>query len=175
MSPDARNRASRSITWRLLQLESVQRAGTVACYLSQDVEVATDDLIRSLQAIGKTVAAPRICKDAVGLMDMARIDTLGQLNPTRFGLREPSDDAPAWLQPEAGDVCIVPAVALTLRGERLGMGGGYYDRWLERHPQVTTIAPAFACQITDELPTEPHDIAMQWIVTQECVFDCRTA
>lgn len=163
--------ASRSIAWRLLRLPVIQRAGVVACYLSSGNEVATDTLIESLLAIGKTVAAPRV--EANHSMAMARVDSLAKLIEGRYGLREPDERAAIWRTPESQDVCIVPAVALTERGERLGMGGGYYDRWLAENTQVTTIALAFESQLVPELPTEPHDVAMQWIVTESRAIACQ--
>lgn len=167
--------ASRKITWRLLQHKAIQRASVVACYLSHGNEVATDELIASLQAIGKTVAAPRITNRLEGQMDMARVESLNHQITTDHGLRQPPPDAPLWRHPDAGDVCIVPGVAFTEPGERLGMGGGFYDRWLSRYPCVTAISLAFESQIVEALPTEPHDVAMHWIVTEQRVIDCREA
>jgi len=77
----------------------------------------------------------------------------------------PEDDpAP---EPNRPDVVIVPGTAFTARGERLGQGGGWYDRFLFWvRPDCTTIGVGFAPQIVDELPTEPHDVVLDHVVTE---------
>lgn len=62
-------------------------------------------------------------------------------------------------------IVVVPLLAFTTRGERLGQGGGHYDRWLAAHPQVTAIGLAWDCQIADALPVEAHDRHLAAVVT----------
>jgi len=74
------------------------------------------------------------------------------------------------LQPSSGkrvvpDLVVVPLLAFTARGERLGQGGGHYDRWLSEHPRVHAIGLAWDCQIVDALPVEEHDRHLSAIVT----------
>ena len=78
----------------------------------------------------------------------------------------PEDEPPP--DPGSIDVVIVPGVAFTSDGERLGQGGGWYDRFLVRlGPDVTTIGVAFAAQIVPALPTDPHDVAVDMVVTDD--------
>ena len=65
---------------------------------------------------------------------------------------------------------IVPGVAFSKKGERLGYGGGFYDRFLEKHPQIRRVAVAFEFQMMPEVPTEPTDISPEIIVTEEEIY-----
>jgi len=80
------------------------------------------------------------------------------------------------LQPEAGadrlvpDVLFVPLLGFTERGERLGQGGGHYDRWLAEHPAALTIGLAWDVQLCADLPSEPHDVPLDAIVTPTRIY-----
>jgi 5-formyltetrahydrofolate cyclo-ligase len=77
----------------------------------------------------------------------------------------PEDDPPP--DPLTIDVVIVPGTAFTPSGDRLGQGGGWYDRFLETvRPDCVTIGVAFAAQIVSELPVEPHDVRVDHVVTE---------
>jgi 5-formyltetrahydrofolate cyclo-ligase len=74
--------------------------------------------------------------------------------------------APEVAGPALRDVVVVPGLAFTLDGRRLGQGGGHYDRFLARlRADCTTVGAAFAEQLVDDLPTEPHDIRVDMVVT----------
>ena len=78
---------------------------------------------------------------------------------------DPSPD-PAMI-----DVMVVPGIAFTARGDRLGQGGGWYDRFLSQvRSECVTIGVCFEPQIVDDLPTEPHDVALDIVVTDEQVY-----
>ena len=62
-------------------------------------------------------------------------------------------------------VLLVPLVGFTAKGDRLGQGGGHYDRWLEDREEVTAIGLAWDCQLTENLPVEPHDRRLDAVVT----------
>lgn len=69
------------------------------------------------------------------------------------------------------DVVVVPLVAFTAQGQRLGQGGGHYDRWLAAHPQATAIGLARDCQLAEELPVEPHDRPLAAVVTPTRIYN----
>jgi len=78
----------------------------------------------------------------------------------------PEDDVDAWWP----DVIIVPGTAFTVSGDRLGQGGGWYDRFLPgRAEQVVLIGVAFVEQLVESLPTEPHDVTLDMVVTEDAV------
>lgn len=69
------------------------------------------------------------------------------------------------------DIVVVPLVAFTAAGHRLGQGGGHYDRWLAAHPQIPAIGLAWDCQLADELPYEPHDRQLTAVVTPTRIYE----
>lgn len=78
----------------------------------------------------------------------------------------PEDEPPP--DPALLDVVIVPGIAFTRRGDRLGQGGGWYDRFLsEVRPECATVGVGFAPQVVDELPVEPHDVRVDLVVTED--------
>ncbi len=83
------------------------------------------------------------------------------LQPGPHSIAQPLPGAEA-IQP---DVVFVPLVGFTATGERLGQGGGHYDRWLADNPAVTAIGLAWDCQLVEELPLEPHDRRLDAIIT----------
>ncbi len=90
-------------------------------------------------------------------------DTRLDLRPGKMGIPEPAPHTRA-VKPEEIDLLIVPGVAFTLAGGRLGYGGGYYDRFLPRCQRARILALAFAEQLESALPTEPHDLSIPEII-----------
>lgn len=157
---------SQDIGVRLLELPELQKADTVFCYVSYGGEVETHRLIKTLLAQGKTVLVPR-CK-AEGKMDCVPIRALDDLRPGMKGILEPTDEVPG-ISPDLVDFAIVPAVACGEDGSRLGQGGGYYDRFLQK----VSCAFAAICQepfLLPTIPCEPHDHKMKIIVTPRRVL-----
>jgi len=157
---------SAALCKNLLALPELNEAKTVFCYVSCGGEVQTHELIETLLAQGKTVAVPR-CRTG-GLMDCVPIVSLEELSPAAMGILEPTDDTPTipWAQI---DFAVVPAVACSEKGERLGQGGGYYDRFLEKTgcPFAAVCLEQF---LLPSLPCEAHDQFMKIIVTQQRVL-----
>lgn len=82
-----------------------------------------------------------------------------------YGIQEPHPDLPA-APPSELDLIVVPGLAFGLQGERLGMGGGYYDRFLARVPNLLRLVLAFDFQLQDRLDQNPWDQPMDWVVTE---------
>ena len=157
---------SEAICVRLLELPELQQAETVFCYVSCGGEVETQHLIEILLQQGKTVVVPR-CKPQ-GQMDCVPITALSDLEPGAMNIPEPPKDIPG-LPAQMVDFAVVPAVACGRDGSRLGQGGGYYDRFLER----SSCAFAAVCQtefLLSRVPCEPHDRKMSIIVTPQQVL-----
>ena len=141
---------SAAISDRVLALPEVQAASSIFIYLSVGNEVQTLTLAGQLLAMGKIVAVPVVAQP--GVMQACRIKSLLELSPDRYGIPSPRDASQVEDWPE---VCLAPAVAVTEEGNRLGMGGGYYDRWLAAHRAAMPIALCYEMQIVPELATEP--------------------
>jgi 5-formyltetrahydrofolate cyclo-ligase len=127
------------------------------------------------------VAVPRV-ELAARTMTLRYIAGEHELMPGPYGIRQPAPHAPLAPQPGPDTrtrmLMLVPGLAFDAAGRRLGYGGGYYDRLLQTcRPAIdsgalTLIAPAFAAQIRDVVPTQPHDIAVHFVVTEAGVIDC---
>ena len=152
---------SAAIEKLVLSIDRIEQAGSVFVYVSSGSEVRTHELIAALLECGKTVAVPRVLPDP-GVMQPVVIHKLNDFAPGRFGIPEPATHEPF---DETPDVTIVPGLAFTRTGERLGQGGGYYDRYLGQHPATYKIGLCFNEQLIDALPISEHDIRMDEVVT----------
>ncbi|MEX1016596.1 MAG: 5-formyltetrahydrofolate cyclo-ligase [Phycisphaeraceae bacterium] len=162
---------SRAIAERVLASPEVVRAASVFVYVSIGREVATRGLIEALLGEGKTVAVPFIAGEPgePGHLEVHCIASLAELQPDRYGIPAPKHPRPLAGLP---DVCLMPAVALSERGERLGMGGGYYDRYLAMHRPGVTMALAYEMQLVTMMPVERIDQPVDAIVTERRVIRC---
>ncbi len=168
MSAKEVGHASDLMRVRLNNLEQVQKAALVFCYVSVRNEPDTRNLIHDLLDAGKHVCIPRL--DTTGQMHAHRIQSLNDLLPSDsdyFHIPVPPADAPIEDHP---NLVIVPGLAFTETGQRLGMGGGHYDRYLADRPDTVTVGLCYGWQVLEELPCEPHDRRVQMIVTDQRVF-----
>jgi 5-formyltetrahydrofolate cyclo-ligase len=151
-----RSEAAREIALHLTAAPQVRRAATVAAYVAVGSEPGTAPLLHALVASGKRVVLPVLLPD--GDLDWAAYAGDQDLTPARFGLLEP---AGRRLGPDAvatADVVLVPGLAVSARGERLGRGGGSYDRALGRVPVGTfTCVLLYDDEVGVDVPVEAHD------------------
>lgn len=162
-----RDVASEKIRQTILNTSQVQAATSVCCYVSFRSEVATHALINDLLAHGKQVCIPWCDGDDLRLCE---IESLDELAPGTFGVLEP----PETLRQQAGrqqqlsncTVALIPGLAFTSQGHRLGYGKGFYDRLLNTSLGTLRIALSFDCQIVPTVPTTEHDVEMNMVVTE---------
>ncbi len=139
----------------------------VAVYDAQPFEVPLAEFIVELSSRGVHCVYPRVVKGTRELVFHEVGETWAR-GP--FGIREPPSQSPRRAIDEI-DVFIVPGVAFTRDGRRLGRGGGYYDSTLSlRGPNAQTIGVAFDCNVVNDLPTEPHDVRVDFLATEKGVF-----
>ena len=157
-----RQRAAEAIADRLLAWEPVRRAATVAGYASVGSEPATGLLLDRLLAAGKRVVLPVLRPDRD--LDWAAFD--GDLVPARLGLLEPPGPRLGVAALGTADVVLVPGVAVDVRGNRLGRGGGSYDRALGRVPVGTPVVVLLHDgEVVEEVPVADHDRRVTAVVT----------
>lgn len=161
MSEDSHREMSSKVLTKLFSLEEYVASNTMYVYVDTQGEVGTKNLILQAFDQGKEVAVPKI-ED--GVMNFYEISSLDDLAPGYFGILEPE----VKRIPRTPDIVIVPGVAFSKSKERLGYGGGFYDRFLKDN--VTKVALAFEFQILDELPVEEHDIKMDMIITEKRII-----
>ncbi|MDK2887822.1 MAG: 5-formyltetrahydrofolate cyclo-ligase [Thermoanaerobacter sp.] len=174
LSPEEIAEKSGRILRRVLSLEEFQRARTLMAYVDFRNEVQTGALIMESMARGKRVAVPLTDVASKRLVPSLLLDFPGDLAPGTWGILEPRPECLRPLEPEELDLVIVPGVAFDLQGNRLGYGGGFYDRFLPRtRPDTLWLALAFEVQIRPHILTGPYDCPVHILVTEERVVYTR--
>ena len=169
-----RREASESACLRLMASPIFQESEWIYSYISIRSEVDTTCLIRSALASGKHVAAPVLDGDS---MDFREINSLEECRPGAFSIPEPVADGQtsSGLQyAEQPGLMILPGLAFDLRGNRLGYGGGYYDRYLPLCMNAARIAVAFEVQKAEEIPADELDVPIDKIVTELGIYQAHT-
>ena len=156
-----RREASREITRQVLALPSWKQAGTVMAYWSMPTEPDTRELMRAALREGKTLLLPR-CLDRTQ-MTAIPVEDPDALKPGILGIPEPELPGSGAAIPEP-DLILVPCVAASPRGARLGHGAGYYDRFLAEHPG-RTVCLCFRALLRADLPMEETDIVMDLVIS----------
>lgn len=160
------NRMSEQIAERLFSLPVFLKAQRILAYADYSHEAETGEIIQRALLLGKEVAVPKVeGRDMV----FYKITDPSVLQPGYFGIPEPTyGERAEWEEA----LMIMPGVAFDENNRRVGYGGGFYDRYLEKHPRIDTIALAFEFQIMDKVPFEPTDISPARILTEERLL-CR--
>lgn len=165
---DAQKRFAHEAAARLMEIIHQRQAKHVALYLTSDGELDTQPLIETLWQQGVTVYLPRLHPFSKGNLLFFRYLPTSHLIQNRLKIWEPKLDISEMILPQDLDVIITPLVAFDEQGNRMGMGGGYYDRCLSDW-QLTgkpyPIGYAHDCQRVESLPTEHWDIPLPLIVT----------
>ncbi len=159
---DAHAEKSARLCAAIAESAAWRSARTVAIFAPQPRE--PDVELLWMNGGGKAFAYPRVTEDRLGLF---RVASLHELAPGAFGVREPRSEIEYAVAPEALDLVLVPGVAFTADGARLGRGGGFYDRLLAGlAPHTCKVGICFDSQLLPELPLEPHDQHMDFIATE---------
>lgn len=142
-------------------------AHTVAVFLSFDGELDTRPLIDRLWCAGKRVYLPVLHPFSPGNLLFLHYHPESELVVNRLNISEPELDVRDVLPLERLDVLVTPLVAFDTQGQRLGMGGGFYDRTLQNWQQhgLQPVGYAHDCQQVDALPSEEWDIPLPAVVT----------
>jgi 5-formyltetrahydrofolate cyclo-ligase len=157
---EQRTAAGRAIRDALLERPEVQMAGTIAAYYSVGAEPDTRGLLFALWKRGSYVLLPLLRPD--GDLDWASYEGPDSLVPGPRGLLEPGEPPRGPGAVARADVVLVPALAVDRAGNRLGRGGGSYDRALARvGPLVPLMALVYDAELLDRVPAEPHDVKVR--------------
>lgn len=168
------NDLSQKIYSRLTLCVEFSKANSFFIYVSKGNEVHTHDLIKKLLVNTKIVAVPYLTSK--NIMAAYRIIDWDDLQPGRYGILEPRvnhahiTSTKLELFNKAIDIAIIPGVAYTKKKERLGMGGGYYDRFISDHPQITTIALCYEWQLVPSIPLDSTDIPVDIVITEKRII-----
>jgi 5-formyltetrahydrofolate cyclo-ligase len=162
-------RLSNLVQHNLIEAPCYAGAACVILYAPKDNEVATDRIFANAIASGRHVFYPRTVAKSNDL-SLVRVDRLALLQPGMHGILEPTGaEIARYADFERALIC-VPGVAFGLAGQRLGRGGGHYDRLIAAlAPQTVTVGLAYSFQVLDQLPESPHDRRLGLIVTESTV------
>lgn len=165
LSPVLYAEKSQSIREKLKNLPDFQTAKRLLIYVSKPEEVETHTLIKEALKENKAVFVPKLKNQQIFICPLHHFE---ELEPGPHGILEPCEVLePA--QPQAMDLILVPGLAFSSKGDRLGYGGGFYDRLL-KECTGKKVGLAFHEQILDEVPVEHHDVTLDLIVTDQSIL-----
>lgn len=156
---EERTTLSSQIFSKIAALKEVEEASVIALFVSLPDEPQTADFIEQLLLQNRRVVVPRIEGEVMNFYDISEGVTTGA-----FGIMEPVATTP--IAPSEIDVMVVPGVAFTQLGARLGRGKGFYDKYLSHNGfRAYTVGVCYPCQLVEELPTEEHDKLLDLVVS----------
>ena len=159
LTPKERTAASEIICAKLAALNL---HSPIAVYLASPQEIGLSPFIRKMLGGGARVVAPRWNGETYELAVLKGLDE-AHLRTGPMGIREPAESE--IVSPKEAKVWLVPGLAFTRSGKRLGYGGGWYDRLLADAPKdAVKIGISHVFQVVDDLPSEPHDILLSDVV-----------
>lgn len=168
LSASQQTEHAKQATQLFIESDFLTNAQHIAIFLSQDGELATQLLIEHLWQNNRQVYLPIILNN--GELGFALYDAKTKLTPNKFNILEPSK--PQYIEPKQLDLIIMPLTCFDTAGNRIGMGGGYYDKTLSfKNKQPTKISPllvgwAHQCQKTDQIKTHDWDIPLNAVITE---------
>ncbi|HBP63972.1 MAG TPA: 5-formyltetrahydrofolate cyclo-ligase [Desulfosporosinus sp.] len=169
-----RKRKSLIIQQKLMDLSEFQLAKTVMLFLNFREEVETTALAEAMIAGEKRLILPRCAPHGI-LLPIEVRDLNQDIEPGAYGIREPKLTL-GVVEPSEIDLIIVPGSGFDLQGNRLGYGGGYYDRFfMLLNPLIPKIALGFECQIIPEVPVDQHDAKMTMLITEKGVYNFKSS
>lgn len=149
-------------------LSRIADDAVIGLYHATTQEAPAAGYARFFQEAGHSIALPHFEHVSAAMTFRAHTDPHGDsdLVPGPHGLHQPCQEAEHILP----DVVFVPLIGFTESLDRLGQGGGHYDRWLAEHPGRLSIGLAWDAQLCDTIPTEPHDVPLDAVITPTRIY-----
>jgi 5-formyltetrahydrofolate cyclo-ligase len=148
-----------------------QQAKIMMLFLSMKHEPQMMKIIANAWLQGKTVCVPSM-RQEFGVMDAAVIHHMNDLVRGRLNLLEPNPINLEVLDPKIIDVIVVPGVGYDQKGNRVGMGAGYYDRFIPRAPQALLIGAVWSSQIVESIPCSYYDKPVHYLLNEDGIIKC---
>jgi dihydrofolate synthase/folylpolyglutamate synthase len=168
MSEIQRTARSQEIVQRIVESASFLHAKTVMSYRAMKAEVDLHELDEDAKRLGKRIVYPR-CISAIEMIALYPVSDQ-DWQQSSFGILEPSLETAIQIDPAEIDLVLCPCTAFDEAGNRIGMGGGYYDRYLPLCRNATVAAVAFELQKTRKIQPEPHDWRMDLVFTDSMTY-----
>ncbi|MBI4843255.1 MAG: 5-formyltetrahydrofolate cyclo-ligase [Nitrospirae bacterium] len=168
-----------SIEKKLFALSGFKKSDSILLYASFRSEVSTIGFLQDVINLNKRLIMPRV-DPAKKKLRLFEVKNVSELTPGYMGIPEPGIMKNREVSLEEIGLVIIPGTGFDLKGNRLGYGGGYYDRLLSYESKmlseaghIKTVALAFEEQIGESIPAEPHDIKVDIIITDRRVIKCK--
>lgn len=175
LSPLHQAEAASQILTSCLQSTGLPQAKTIACYIANDSEVNPQKIIQFCWQQGKRILLPVLHPFSKGHLLFVEYHPNSATRKNIYGIDEPIVTSSNICTLENIDLILTPLVAFDAKGNRLGMGGGYYDRTLApiRRDSIATqlIGLAHTCQQTDKIIADSWDIPLNGIATPKQFFN----
>ncbi len=169
--PEIIQENSRKIAHSFLKLDIYQQSTNIMLYIATKYEVQTEDIIKSAQKDKKRIFIPLIIQKENKLLPSLVCDFGQELTIGALGIMQPKREFYRIYPPSVLDLVVVPGVAFTIQGYRLGRGGGYYDQFLTQlDTSSLSVALAFEMQILEKIPCTEKDIPVDYIITEKRVI-----
>ena len=159
---EERAEKSRKAAEYILQSDAFQKAKQIFTFVSMGSEIETGKIMEAAWKEGKIVAVPKTEKRRV--MYFIPIDSFDDLQEGRFGVMEPKGTAEDAIVTAIDDLFHVPGALFDRKKNRIGYGGGFYGRFLEKEPNHPTVALCYDFQVFPELQTQEHDIPVDLVL-----------
>ena len=169
------NTSSKSICEYLLKSSHYKNSTKIGCYVSTRYEVQTESIISSIHEDEKELFLPKIKPNSE--MDFVQTGKKTQFNRNKYGIKEPESN---YISIESKlDLVVVPLIAFDVNKNRIGMGGGYYDRKFEKlntneydikNREPILIGLGFDCQKTEEIKTEKWDVKLTSVISESGIL-----
>lgn len=173
LSKKQRQIYSDKIVQAIIASPEYKQAKVCFLFASMPDEVQTKELILNAFKAGKRVCLPYITSVSAKTMEASEIFSLDELVEGTYGILSVPKDKVRVVNPKDIDFVLVPAVGFDKAGYRLGMGGGYYDRYLARMDKAYLMAGIYACQLVDEIIKDEYDAQIDAIITENEFIRCK--
>ncbi|TFI70859.1 5-formyltetrahydrofolate cyclo-ligase [Carnobacterium divergens] len=162
LEPETKKQNEERLLSQLFQSDYFLKAKTIGITLSQKIEIDTQPIIEKCQTLGKKIVIPRT--GLQGKMDFCLYEAETSLETTSFGILEPTSTVPS-VDKNQIDLLIVPGVAFSIAGYRIGFGAGFYDRYLANY-QGDTVSLVLQPQIRNDWTPDSYDIPVKKLFTE---------
>ncbi len=172
LPPERAKEGSKLVFQNLRKLPIFNTAETIHTYVSSKKnEVDTIEIINYLLSAGKRVVVPVVDRDKKVLRH-SELKNISELKESTFGILEPEQIREVNLNEI--ELVLVPAIAVDRFGNRVGFGGGYYDKFLSQ-VDCPKVALVYDFQVVDKIEASPNDVAVDFVVTETEIINCKIA
>lgn len=165
LTEDTTQKSNKLILNNLLSLDEIEKAETIFCFVGTNKEIDTVPFIEMMLQKHKRIAVP-LCVEK-GIMEARQITEISELKPGKYGILEPENNS-ILITKEKIDAAVIPCITCDRQCNRLGQGGGYYDRFLDA--DFHKIAICREILLVHKVPVEEFDQPVDMLVTENKIY-----